>query len=84
MPPEPDTGAPDWLARLFWLRCLDAAAAQMWSGHPDLSADRDCVVLTFEDINELKLLDYEIAIEHTHGDHHHGCPLGCLFRVRSQ
>lgn len=82
MSSESDTDMPDWLARLLWLRCLDAAAQQMWHNHPDLSPDRDCVLLTFEDVQELKYLDYEIAIEHTHGDHHSGCPAGCLFKMR--
>lgn len=54
----------------------------MWASHPDLDPNRDCVLLTFEDIEELKLLDYEIAIEHTAGHHVNGCPLGCLLRSR--
>lgn len=65
--------------KLLW---LDLTASHMWKTHPDLNPERDCVVLTFEDIDELKWLDYEIAIEHTQGAHVNGCPIGCALRGR--
>lgn len=66
--------------RHAWLYRLDCAADQMFAQHPDLDLDRDCVVLTFEDIQELKWLDCEIALEHLAGRHRLGCPIGCLYR----
>lgn len=63
---------------------LDVKAAKMWSLHPDLDGERDCVVLTWEDIQELKWLDCEIAIEHTLGVHRYGCPPGCLYVLTRQ
>ena len=62
---------------------LDQMALELWRVHPDLDTDRDCAVLTWEDIQELKWLDCEIAIEHTLGVHKHGCPPGCLYLIRS-
>ncbi len=63
---------------------LDVKAAEMWRTHPDLDSERDCTVLTWEDIQEVKWLDCEIAIEHTLGVHRDGCPPGCLYRLKEQ
>lgn len=67
--------------RRAWRVRLDLAADVMFAEHPDLDPDKDCTVLTFEDIQELKFLDCEIALEHLSGRHRHdGCPFGCRFR----
>lgn len=81
-----DAADPDLVREAFrraWLYRLDRAADVLFAEHPDLDMDRDCVLLTFEDIQELKWLDCEIALEHVAGRHHvSGCPIGCLFRER--
>lgn len=66
--------------RRAWLVRLDLAADRMFATHPDLDVDKDCTVLTFEDIEELKFLDCEIGIEHVTGRHRNGCPIGCMYR----
>lgn len=73
-----------WQQELIaWRQRVDQAAAQMFSSHPDLRVDQDAVVLNLEDIQELRWLDCEIALEHLGGRHRRsGCPIGCLFRER--
>lgn len=67
--------------RRAWLVRIDQAADRMFAGHPDLDVDKDCTVLTFEDMEELKFLDCEIGIEHLSGWHRRqGCPPGCMYR----
>lgn len=79
-----DASDPDLVREAFrraWIYRLDRAADVLFAEHPDLDIDRDCVLLTFEDIQELKWLDCEIALEHIAGRHRvFGCPIGCLYR----
>jgi len=51
--------------------------------HPDMDMDADAVLLTLEDMAELRWLDCEIGLEHLAGKHRVGCPFGCLFKPRS-
>lgn len=68
--------------RRVWLLRVDQAADRMFITHPDLDVDRDCTVLTSEDMEELKFLDCEIGIEHLAGRHRaDGCPVGCMYRT---
>ncbi len=67
--------------RRAWMLRVDRAADDMFASHPDLDTDKDCTVLTFEDMEELKFLDCEIGIEHIAGRHRRdGCPPGCMYR----
>ena len=51
--------------------------------HPEMDVERDVVLLTLEDMAELRWLDCEIGLEHLAGKHRAGCPFGCLFKPRS-
>ena len=75
----------DW--REAWLsgarlKISDQDVDYIFITHPDLDMERDTVLLTLEDMAELRWLDCEIGLEHLAGNHEVGCPFGCLFKPR--
>lgn len=71
-----------WLAGARF-KISDQDVDNIFLTHPDMDEERDAVVLTLEDMAEIRWLDCEIGLEHLAGKHRFGCPFGCLFKHRS-